>query len=64
MQTKHLVSIGLLCEQFQRPYFETLRALSQSGLKPEMTLNLVPYFDFDAAYLALDPKPPVVEADA
>ena len=52
--TKNLVSIGHLCQQFQWSYFVIMQTLTERGVKPSMTLNLTPYYDFNESYLALE----------
>ena len=53
-KTQHLVSIGQLCQQFQRSYFDVLKTLSDRAVRPVLTLDLVPFFDFDEAFRSLD----------
>jgi hypothetical protein len=61
--TTHLVSIGHLCQEFQLGHFAVLKKLDAAGLKPVMTLNVVPYYDFDKSFRLLDPNPPTIHDD-
>jgi hypothetical protein len=65
-KTKHVVSIGWLCQQFQRSYFDIMGAMAAAGVKPVMTIDLVPHYDFDDSFRALDPQgtAPMIRAEA
>lgn len=58
--TKQLASIGFLCEQTHRGYFDVLETLTKEGVKPTMLLDLVPYFDWNAASRVLEDNPPMI----
>ncbi|MEN6404843.1 MAG: hypothetical protein ABFC77_00070 [Thermoguttaceae bacterium] len=62
-KTQALASIGFLCEQTKRGYFDALKALDEAGVKPVYLLDLVPYYDWNRASQALDPNtnPPMIE---
>jgi hypothetical protein len=48
-KTKHLVSPGFLCQQFQKPYFAILKTLADAGVAPVMTIDLCPHYDWNEA---------------
>jgi hypothetical protein len=43
-QTKHLESIGHLCQSFQRSYGSIKRTLEEIGAEPELTINGIPHY--------------------
>lgn len=53
-KTQHLASPALLCQQCQRSYFDILKVLAAENIKPVLTLDLVPYFDWNEASRALE----------
>lgn len=61
---QNLVSIGHLCQQFQRPYMVVIKTLGDAGVKPRMTLNLTPYYDFNESYRALEDQPAMIRGEA
>jgi hypothetical protein len=63
-ENKHLASVGFLCEQERRSYFDVLEALTRAGIKPVLTLDLVPYFDWSEASRALEANPPMIRGVA
>lgn len=54
-----LASIGFLCEQARRGYFDVLKTLAASDVKPVYLLDLVPYYDWNEASRVLDPSAPL-----
>jgi hypothetical protein len=43
-QSGNLVSIGHLCQTYQRPFPAVQRALEEIGARPRLTLNGLPYY--------------------
>lgn len=43
-KTKHLESVGHLCQTFQRSYGSIVRTLDEIGMEPEITINGVPHY--------------------
>ena len=43
-ETKHLETIGHLCQTFQQPYAAVRRALDEIGAHPAVVINGVPHF--------------------
>ncbi len=58
--TQHLVSIGHLVQAFQRSYVDIVKTLADAGIKPVMTQNLTPWYDFNESYRTLDPAHPMI----
>ncbi len=56
-ETQHLASPAQLCQQYQRPYFDVLETLRAQEIRPVLTLDLVPFFDWNTASRALEGKP-------
>jgi hypothetical protein len=56
METTHLASIGFLCTQYHRTYFDVMQTLVDCDVKPILVINLVPHYDWLAASEALEPK--------
>ncbi|MEI8373758.1 MAG: hypothetical protein WCJ35_13100 [Planctomycetota bacterium] len=42
--TKHLESVGHLCQVFQRPYAAVRRALDEIGAQPALVINGVAHY--------------------
>lgn len=62
--TQHLASPAMLTQQTQRSYFDILETLLAQGIKPILTLDLVPYYDWNTASRALEGQPlplPMIE---
>jgi hypothetical protein len=59
-ETKHLASIGFLCEQERRGYFDVLKTLTRVGVQPVQVVDLVPFFDWNEASRALEQNPPMI----
>ncbi len=51
---QHLATIGFLCQQTQRSYFDVLQTLTDAGVKPAVVINLVPHYEWDRASRVLD----------
>lgn len=60
-----LASIGFLCEQTQRGYFDVLHTLAELGVAAVYVVDCVPYYDWNEASRALEGKPlPIIEGAA
>ena len=61
---KHLATIGFLCEQERRGYFDVLKTLDAAGVEPVMTINLTPHYDWNQASRALERNPATIKGTA
>ena len=61
---KHLATIGWLCQQEQRGYFDVLQTLDAAGVKPVWTINLTPHYDWCEASKALEQSPAMIKGAA
>jgi hypothetical protein len=57
-ETQHLASPAMLCQQTGRSYPDLLKTLSNAGVRPALTLDLVPYFDWNQATRAIEVHTP------
>jgi hypothetical protein len=55
-KTQALASIGFLCEQTKRGYFDVLKTLTARGVAAVYLLDLTPYYDWNVASRVLDPS--------
>ena len=55
MATQNLLSVGFLAQEHQRSPVEIVKTLSEAGVMPAQTLNLVAYYDLVEANRVLAP---------